>query len=140
MNDNLPEVLAAYKAYEAKVDAQLGLAATEIGLRMEGLAKNQIKGSRPKGEKAVTGRPPMNRTGNLRRSIIGFSAREGFGTYAAIVGAQMIYARPVEVGEPYNPPTWRNGEHFPFLAPAVQQFLQTGQLQSIISKYMRMIK
>lgn len=137
---NINEVLAAYEAYQLKLDAAIGQAATEVSLRLEGMAKNKIVGKRPDGEKAVTGEPPMNRTTALRKSINGFSVRSGFGSYAAVVGADTVYARAVEVGAPYNPPTWRNGEHFPFLAPSVNEFLATGRLQAIVIKYMRRIK
>ena len=78
----------------------------------------------------------MNRTGNLRRSIKGTSARKGFGQYQAIVGADMVYARAVEIGDPYNPPSWKDGQRFPFLAPALQKFVRTNLLRRIIIKHL----
>ena len=135
-SDNLPQVKAALQAYKNRVDMQIGLAAKEISIALEGFGKREIKGERPKGEKAVSGQPPMNRTGNLRRSIRGMTDRKGFGNYDAIVGADMIYARAVELGDPYNPPSWTEGQRFPFLSPAVQKFVKSGLLRRILIKHM----
>jgi hypothetical protein len=135
-SDNLPEVLAALQAYQNLIDMRVGKAAYEISQALEGFGKRQIKGARPEGEKATTGQPPMNRTGNLRRSIRGKSQRIGFGHYAAIVSADMIYARAVEVGAPYNPPSWQNGEHFPFLEPALKEFQASNLVTRILRKYL----
>jgi len=139
-SDNLPQVEAALKAYVQKVDVATGAAAEEISLQMEGAGKREIKSVRPKGQKAVTGLPPMNRTGNLRRSIRGQSVRQGLGIYSAVVGADMVYARAVEVGNPYNPPTWTKGERFPYLEPAVMKFVKTGAIQRILSRRIGAIK
>ncbi len=136
MSDNLPEVERALFKYQKEFDKRVGLAAKEISLKLEGLAKREIKGRRPKGQKATTGAPPMNRTGNLRRSITSSTERKGFGKYEAIVGAQMVYARAVEMGAPYNPPTWRNGERFPFLHPAVEKAIKSKVLERTLQKYL----
>ena len=71
------------------------------------LAKAEIVGKRPKGERAISGQPPMNRTGNLRRSIRGEKYNVGFAKYEAIVGPTMIYGRAVEMG---GAPTWTKGQ------------------------------
>ena len=134
--DNLPQVEAALQAYKQLLDVQLNRASAEISYALEGMGKREIKGQRPKGEKATTGEPPMNRTGNLRRSIRGQNARKGFGIYESVVGADMVYARAVEVGNPYNPPSWRNGEHFPFLSPALNKFVKSGLLRRILIKHL----
>lgn len=131
-SDNIPEVLSALQAYQKMVDMKLALSAQEIALRLEGRAKNMIKGERPKGEKAIPGQPPMNRTGALRESIRGYTERKGFQSYQAIVGADTLYARAVEVGSPYNPPSWTEGQYFPYLRPAVDKFVQQGLIQRII--------
>ena len=136
MSDNLPQVEAALAAYKAGFDMRIANATREISYALEGYGKREIKGERPKGEKAITGQPPMNRTGNLRRSIRGTSERIGFANYVAIVGADMIYARAVEVGAPYNPPTWTKGEHFPFLQPALQKFATSGLIKRILIKHL----
>ncbi len=133
--DNLAEVVAAIKAYEMRVDIGLGSAAAEIGQQLAGAAMRQIQGDRKSaGYPAVSGQPPMNYTGNLRRSIRGSSSRLGFGVYQAEAGAYMVYARAVEFG---GAPTWTNGQHFPYMEPALEQFKRTQTIQRIIAKYMR---
>jgi len=136
MSDNLPQVEAALKAYRATFDLRVAKAAMEISMALEGFGKRQIKGERPKGQKAITGQPPMNRTGNLRRSIRGQTTRIGFAKYSAIVGADMIYARAVEMGDPYNPPSWQNNERFPYLQPALNEFAQTNLVLRILRKHL----
>ncbi len=83
------------------------------------LAKAEIVGRRPKGERAISGKPPMNRTGNLRRSIRGEKYNVGFAKYEAIVGPTMIYGRAVEMG---GAPTWTKGQKFPYMSPAYAKF------------------
>lgn len=134
-SDNLPQVVAAIKAYEMRVDILLGSAAAEIGQQLAGAAMRKIEGDRKiVGYPAVSGQPPMNYTGNLRRSIKGSSSRLGFGIYTAQAGAYMVYARAVEFG---GAPTWTNGQHFPYMEPALEQFRRTDTIQRIIAKYMR---
>lgn len=82
------------------------------------LSKEEIVGRRPKGQKATSGRPPMNRTGNLRRSIRGEKYKIGFGKYEAIVGPTIIYGRRVELGGG----NWPSGTRFPYMAPAYAKF------------------
>jgi len=135
VSDNLPQVVAAIKAYEMQVDVLLGSAAAEIGQQLAGTAMRQIEGDRKSvGYPAVSGKPPMNYTGDLRRSIKGSSSRLGFGVYTAQAGAYMVYARAVEFG---GAPTWTNGQHFPYMEPALEQFKRTNTIQRIIAKYMR---
>lgn len=136
MSDNLPQVEAALQAYMRGFDIRIGNATREISFAIEGMGKRKIKGERPKGEKAVTGQPPMNRTGNLRRSIRGQHQRLGYATYQAIVGADMVYARAVEVGAPYNPPSWQNNEHFPYLQPALDEFAKSNLTIRILRKHL----
>lgn len=83
------------------------------------LAKAEIVGKRPKGERATSGKPPMNRTGNLRRSIRGEKYNVGFAKYEAIVGPTIIYGRAVEMG---GAPTWTRGQKFPYMSPAYAKF------------------
>lgn len=134
-SDNLPQVVAALRAYQERADVLLGSAAQEISQQLAGTAMRQIQGDRKSvGYPAVSGRPPMNNTGNLRRSIRGSSHRVGFGVYEAEAGAYMVYARAVELG---GAPTWTNGQNFPYMQPALEQFQRTNIIQSIISKYLR---
>ena len=83
------------------------------------LAKAEIIGKRPKRQVATSGQPPMNRTGNLRRSIRGEKYNVGFAKYEAIVGPTMIYGRAVEMG---GAPTWTKGQKFPYMSPAYAKF------------------
>ena len=83
------------------------------------LAKAEIVGRRPKGQRDTSGKPPMNRTGNLRRSIRGEKYNVGFAKYEAIVGPTMIYGRAVEMG---GAPTWTRGQKFPYMSPAYAKF------------------
>lgn len=134
-SDNLPEVIAAIKAVQARMEQQVGLAAEEVSKALEGYAKRQIKGDRKnKPYPAISGKPPMNVTGNLRRSIKGESRRKGFGIYTAEVGAYMVYARAVELG---GAPTWTRGQKFPYLQPALEQFKRTRLIQTILIKHLR---
>jgi len=93
------------------------------------LSQEEIKGERPvvgytrSGKKiyqspAEPNHPPMNRTGNLRRSIRGEKARLGFADYYAKVGPEMVYARRVELGGG----NWPSGLKFPYMTPAFQKF------------------
>lgn len=136
--DNLPEVIAALKAYEMKFDIAIGAAAAEIGEQLAGTAMRQIVGDRKTvGYPAVSGKPPMNNTGDLRRNIKGGSGRLGFGIYYAEAGSYMVYARAVELG---GAPTWTNGQHFPYMQPALDQFKRTDIVQRILAKYIRRVQ
>lgn len=110
------------------VDAGAKDARDEMALALTQLAKEQIQGRRPPGQKATAGQPPMNRTGNLRRSIKPTNLRRnGFASYSAIVGPTIIYGRAVEVGGPYSPPSWYGTtavKGFPYLEPAFKKFQQ----------------
>jgi hypothetical protein len=89
------------------------------------LSKEQIQGRRPVGQRATAGRPPMNRTGNLRRSIRGEKINKGFGKYEAIVGPTIVYGRAVELGGEFSPPSWKGTtavKGFPYMAPAFKKF------------------
>lgn len=136
ISSNLPQVEQALQLWKQQMDIKVGRASTEIAIALEGFGKREIVGQRPEGQKATTGAPPMNRTGNLRRSIRGTTQRKGFGSYDAIVGSDMVYARAVEVGSPYNPPSWQNGEHFPYLAPALKKFVSSGLLKRLLIKHL----
>lgn len=89
------------------------------------LSKEEIKGRRPEGQKATAGQPPMNRTGNLRRSITGQKTQKGFGKYEAIVGPTIIYGRAVELGGEFSPKSWKGTtavKGFPYMRPAFKKF------------------
>ena len=103
------------------------------------LSKEQIKGKRPQVNgrytKAISGLPPMNRTGDLRRSITGEKFNVGFANYSAIVGPTIIYGRRVELGGG----NWRPGTMFPYMAPAYARF-RTMVLPQITNKYFRRLR
>ena len=109
------------------------------------LAKEEIVGKRGKTDgvwdKATAGQPPMNRTGNLRRSIRGQKFNKGFGKYEAIVGPTIIYGRAVELGGKYAPPSWKGTsamDGFPYMKPAFQKFKV--QVPMIIRKHLAVTK
>ena len=90
---------------------------------MLALAWRAIKGDRKNSPyPATSGQPPMNVTGNLRRSIRGEKFRQGFGSYLALVGPTIVYGRSVEMGSPYNPSSWQGGQHFPYMKPAFDKY------------------
>ena len=114
-------------------------ATNELAAALTQMAKEEIKGKREPGEKAQAGKPPKNRTGNLRRSIKSFKSREGFATYRAVVGPTMIYARAVEEGGDAAPPSWRGTsamKGFPYMLPAWEKFKKSGIMEDIIAKNM----
>jgi hypothetical protein len=97
----------------------------EMMLSLIQLSKEEIRGRRPEGQKAIAGQPPMNRTGNLRRSIRGEKFRQGFASYSAIVGPTIIYGRAVEIGGQWAPRSWKGTTAmagFPYMKPAYIKF------------------
>lgn len=153
---NLKLVRDAWTKSTNSLDVRAAATRDEMAAALTQLAKEEIKGKRgfatDKGnrgrdstgrftsggskryyEKATSGQPPMNRTGDLRRSISMYRYRIGFGTYGAIVGPTIVYGRAVELGGKYGPPTWRNGEHFPYMAPAYEKFRAVAP--AIVQKY-----
>ena len=131
ITSNIYTVKKAINEKLAEVDVSVMKARDEMMARLIQLSMEEIKGQRPKGQKATTGEPPMNRTGNLRRSITGKKAQEGFARYSAEVGPTTVYSRAVELG---GAPTWKNGEHFPYMKPALQKFQR--EAMAIVRKYL----
>ena len=136
--NNINAVKKAITSQTRKIDEGARAARDEMMTTFIQLAQEEIKGQRgkvgSKWEKATPGEPPKNRTGNLRRSIRGEKAREGFASYTAIVGPTIIYGRSVEIGGKYAPPTWRNNEKFPYMQPAFNKFQRL--VGSIIRKHL----
>ena len=131
ITSNIYSVKKALDQKLVEIDVGVMKARDEMMARLIQLSQEEIKGKRPKGQKATTGEPPMNRTGNLRRSITGKKAQEGFASYSAVVGPTTVYARAVELG---GAPTWINGEHFPYMKPALQKFQR--EAMAIVRKYL----
>ena len=119
ITSNLKLVREATKKAGKSIDDGARATRDEMLTTLIQLAKAEIVGRRPKGERATSGKPPMNRTGNLRRSIRGEKYDIGFAKYAAIVGPTMIYGRVVELG---GAPTWTRGQKFPYMSPAYAKF------------------
>ena len=119
ITSNLKMVREATKKAGKSIDDGARATRDEMMVTLIQLAKAEIVGKRPKGERAISGKPPMNRTGNLRRSIRGEKYNVGFAKYEAIVGPTMIYGRAVEMG---GAPTWTRGQKFPYMSPAYAKF------------------
>jgi phage gpG-like protein len=119
ITSNLKLVREATKKAGKSIDDGARATRDEMMVTLIQLAKAEIVGKRPKGQRATSGQPPMNRTGNLRRSIRGEKYNVGFAKYEAIVGPTMIYGRAVEMG---GAPTWTRGQKFPYMSPAYAKF------------------
>ena len=119
ITSNLKLVKEATKKAGKSIDDGARATRDEMMTTLIQLAKAEIVGKRPKGERATSGQPPMNRTGNLRRSIRGEKYNVGFAKYEAIVGPTIIYGRAVEMG---GAPTWTRGQKFPYMSPAYAKF------------------
>jgi phage gpG-like protein len=119
ITSNLKLVREATKKAGKSIDDGARATRDEMMTTLIQLAKAEIVGKRPKGQRATSGKPPMNRTGNLRRSIRGEKYNVGFAKYEAIVGPTIIYGRAVEMG---GAPTWTRGQKFPYMSPAYAKF------------------
>jgi len=129
ITSNLKLVRSALEKAGANMDKGAMAARDEMMLTLIQLSKEQIEGRRGKSggvwDKATSGQPPMNRTGNLRRSIRGEKFRKGFASYSAIVGPTIIYGRAVELGGRWAPNSWRGTSAmagFPYMKPAFMKF------------------
>lgn len=135
ITNNIPQVIRAVQKKQHNLERGAELARNRMMARLIQLSQEQIKGDRRYvGYPATPGNPPMNVTGNLRRSIRGAKFRQGFASYSAVVGPTIIYGRSVELGEPYNPPSWQNGQRFPYMAPAFKKYLR--EHNAIIRRYL----
>lgn len=125
ITSNLKQVRQAVTKFAGSIDEGARNARDEMMTTIIQLSKEEIKGRRPVGQKATAGQPPMNRTGNLRRSITGQKRQKGFAKYEAIVGPTIIYGRAVELGGEYAPNSWKGTtavKGFPYMAPAFKKF------------------
>ena len=125
ITSNLKLVRESVTKATKSIDEGARNARDEMMMVLIQLSKEEIKGRRAKGEKATSGQPPMNRTGNLRRSIRGEKITKGFAKYEAIVGPTIIYGRAVELGGNFAPRSWKGTtamRGFPYMAPAFKKF------------------
>ena len=132
IKSNIGSVKAGMNKAILEIDARTIMARDEMMARLIQLSKEEIKGRRPAGERATPDAPPMNRTGNLRRSIKGQKFKEGFGSYSGVVGPTMVYARRVELGGG----NWPSGLKFPYMKPAYDKFIQRGEMTAIFTKHL----
>lgn len=134
LTQNLKLVRKSVDKFQSSIDISTRMARDEMMAALIQLSKEQIKGRRPEGQVAWTGTPtpPMNRTGDLRRSIRGEKFKQGFANYTAIVGPTIIYGRRVELGGG----NWQPGVRFPYMEPAYKQF-RTTVLPQIQAKHFR---
>ena len=137
--NNLRLVKKVWDKETKSLDIKARLMRDEMMAALIQLSKEQIEGKRPKVNgrytKAVSGLPPMNRTGDLRRSITGEKFNVGFANYSAIVGPTIVYGRRVELGGG----NWSPGTMFPYMAPAYTKF-RSMVLPQITNKYFRRFK
>lgn len=134
INSNINQVIRAVTKATDKLDTGARMARDEMMNTLTQYAKEEIKGRRQPGERAVSGEPPMNRTGNLRRSIKGERYRQGYATYSAVVGPTIVYGRALELGGKYAPKSWRDNQKFPYMKPAFEKFQRVAM--SIMRKHL----
>lgn len=141
ITSNLKLVRKAVGKQVKNIDVATRMARDEMMMVLIQLSKEEIKGARPytvgpRGgriyQKATPGAPPMNRTGNLRRSITGERFRLGFASYSGVVGPTIEYARRVELGGG----DWKPGVRFPYMEPAYTKF-RTQVVPQVQAKYFR---
>lgn len=139
---NMKLVRGVWNKQTASLNLRARAARDEMMAAAIQLSKEQIQGARPytvgpRGgkvyEKAISGHPPMNRSGDLRRSIRGEKFNIGFANYTAIVGPTIVYGRRVELGGG----NWPDGVRFPYMEPAWVHF-QGVVAPQIVVKYFGM--
>jgi hypothetical protein len=123
---NLNLVRQAVTKVSSNVDLAARAARDEIMNTLTQLAHEEIRtdngAPKPDG-------PPVNRTGNLRRSIRGERFNIGFANYSAIVGPTIEYGRVLELG-------FSNGNKYPYIAPSYSKFQKGAVLQQIFAKHL----
>lgn len=137
IRNNIWQVKADVKRAQMKLDNSVRMARDEMMNKLIQLSMEEIKGDRANTPyPAIAGQPPMNVTGNLRRSIRGQKFRGGANTYRALVGPTIVYGRSVEMGAPYNPQSWTQGQKFPFMKPAFEKYMKFHN--AILLKYLKL--
>jgi len=144
INNNLRLVKESITKATRSLDDGARAARDEMMTALIQLTQEEIKGERyyfPSAgksryyAKATSGEPPQNRTGRLRRSIHGEKFNVGgFDGYEAIVGPGVVYGRALENGGDYAPPSWKDGQRFPYMAPAFRKFQSVAPM--IIRKHL----
>jgi hypothetical protein len=144
VTNNLPEVIAALKRWEIRMDKAGELAARDIGRAVltdaKAIAHSTVntpiqKGGRLRHRPHIgprDGEGPNYATGNLFRNILAEPVRrEGFATYVAVVSSKAEYARAVEEGSS----RWTSGVKFPYMRPARDRVVNLGKARMIMRGY-----
>ena len=143
MSSNLPEVTAALKRWETRMDKAAELSAKQISIAVWTKAKSltsetvnppiQSKNKlRHNPHIGGDGTPPNYATGNLNRNIIANPVRrQGFATYAASVTSGAEYARVLEEGSS----RWLSGVRYPYMNPARDEVVNTGKARMIVNGF-----
>ena len=143
MSNNLPEVTAALKRWETRMDKAAELSAQQISIAIWTKAKSltsetvnppiQSKNKlRHNPHIGGDGTPPNYATGNLNRNIIANPVRrQGFATYAASVTSGAEYARVLEEGSS----RWLSGVKYPYMNPARDEIVNTGKARMIVNGF-----
>jgi phage gpG-like protein len=126
---NLRDVMNAVSKNVSNIEQAAQYATGIAALEIERQAKkNADTGTHPRGQGHIpgTGPGPNRVTGTLMGSIQ-TTIRYGFGSYIAIVGPTVEYARAVELGSP----RWKSGVKYPYLFPAGEQLSRDGTLNRV---------
>lgn len=133
---NVDKTVKAFADMPAQIDAAVLFATNQVGMAASSEMKKQIQGGHrlgtPRPYKAPPPTPPMNVTGNLRRSIRPV-VRRGFTGYSVVVGSFATYARQLELGGG----RWRSGAKYPFVEPTARIMMQTGKAERIYANAIR---
>ena len=140
MSDNIDEVLRALERKRQKMHFGVKVAVRRASLAAVNEIQKTILPVYNDGHRrddgrttdAAVGGPPMQRTGNLRRSIRASEpVSEGFGTWYATAGPGAVYARALELG------MGKTGVTYPFMEPARKRLIASGKLARIYANAMR---
>ena len=146
VSSNLPEVIAALKAWQKRMD-EAGFRATQkITLDLWSRAQknaSEVKNPPTQSNNRLrhnphigprSGEGPNYATGNLFRNILADPVRRvGFESYVASVSSRAEYARAVELGSP----RWSSGVKFPYMIPARDYLVQSGRASAYIRDEVR---
>lgn len=137
MSDNLPEVTAALKRWQNRMDKAAEMATVQISREVEAYSKKivgEVIHARGAPHITTASGGPNTVTGTLGQNIrSAVPRREGYGTYVAVVGAETTYARQLEEGGG----NWPSGVKYPFMRPARNQVVDSGKARMILVNYVR---
>jgi len=145
VTNNFPEVNAAFKRWETRMDKAAELAAKQISIAVWTKAKSLTSETvnpptqsnnrlRHNPHIGGNGTPPNYATGNLNRNILAKPVRRiGFATYAASVSSNAEYARVLEEGSS----RWTSGVKYPYMNPARDEVVNTGKARMIVNGFFK---